>query len=92
MVEWRRNMPKNFNEYEKKIIDKILELDEKEASIIEAVNILTDKSKLLGRATFDFCIKDDELELFCEKRLRHLIMKTSAFLKTLRKTCMTLFS
>ena len=60
-------MLKNFNEYEKKIIDKILELDEKGASIIEAVNILTDKSKLLGRATFNFYIKDDELELFYEK-------------------------
>lgn len=77
-------MPKNFNLYERKIIDKILELDEKDA-LIEAVNILTDKSKLLEKTTFDFCIKDDELELFCAKKIETSNHEDISFLKDVEK-------
>ena len=84
LIRGEIKMPKNFNEYEKKIIDKILELDEKGA-LIEAVNILTDKSKLLGRATFNFCIKDDELELFCEKKIETSNHEDINFLKDVEK-------
>ena len=77
-------MPKKFNEYEKKIIDKILELDEKNA-LIEAVNILTDKSRLLGKTTFDFCIKDNDLELFCAKKIETSNHEDISFLKDVKK-------
>lgn len=77
-------MEKDFNKFEQKIIDKIIELDIENKDVV-AINILNDKSKLLGNSTFDWCMKNENLELFCSKKLNISASDDVDFIKGIQR-------
>ena len=77
-------MRKDFNEFEQKIIDKIIELDKENKDVV-TINILNDKSKLLGDSTFDWCMKNENLELFCSKELKMSASEDVDFIKEIQR-------
>ena len=77
-------MRKDFNEFEQKIIDKIIELDKENKDVV-VINILNDKSKLLGKCTFDWCIKNENVELFCTQELKMSASEDVDFIKEIQR-------
>ena len=75
---------KIFNDFEKKIINKMIELDDTE-NLVHMINILCDESHLLGAGSFEWCVKDEKLELNYLLKLDFQCPKDKTFIKDIQR-------